>query len=412
MSAFGLFIFWGSLLSSIVLSIPALVLLVQALAACWARSRQAQINAVLSSGPDRSIRLAVVMPAHNEAMGITEAIHGVLPQLHANDRLVVVADNCIDGTAAAARAAGAEVVERYDSHLRGKGYALNFGVRHLDANGRPDVVIIVDADCIVSPGALRALAATCIAQGRPVQALYRMRSPEGAGLKTRIAELAWVVKNHVRPLGAAILHAPCQLMGTGMAFPWTVIRTARLASGHIVEDLQLGLDLAASGVPPVFLPSARVSSRFPLQSEGAVSQRTRWEHGHLSVIVSRAPRLLWQALRRGQGPLLAMVLDLCVPPLASLVLMLVIGCLLGGLVGIGLGLWLPAWMAGGAMAALAVSVVLSWRLFAKDVVATRELMSVPAYVFGKVPLYLRFLLKLTPLEWVKTPRDPVSKVSK
>jgi hypothetical protein len=51
-------------------------------------------------------------------------------------------------------------------------------------------------------------------------------------------------------------------------------------------------------------------------------------------------------------------------------------------------------------------------LFAKDVVSTRELMSVPAYVFGKVPIYLRFLLKVRPLEWVKTPRDPVSKVSK
>ena len=52
-----------------------------------------------------------------------------------------------------------------------------------------------------------------------LQALDLMRSPEGAGLKTRIAEFAWVVKNQVRPLGYHHLGLPCQLMGTGMAFP-------------------------------------------------------------------------------------------------------------------------------------------------------------------------------------------------
>src|SRR5262249_28274109 len=141
------------------------------------------------------------------------------PQLAPGDRVLVVADNCADDTAAVAAAAGAEVVQRRDPMCRGKGYALDFGVRHL-AQDPPDVVIVVDADCAVAPGALARLASECSAGGRPVQALYLMHAPPGAGLRTRIAAFAWIVKNKVRPLGGQRAGWPCLLMGTGMAFGW------------------------------------------------------------------------------------------------------------------------------------------------------------------------------------------------
>ena len=49
----------------------------------------------------------------------------------ANDRLLVIADNCEDDTAIVAATAGAEVIERHDLARRGKGYALESGLRHL-----------------------------------------------------------------------------------------------------------------------------------------------------------------------------------------------------------------------------------------------------------------------------------------
>ena len=45
-----------------------------------------------------------------------------------------------------------------------------------------------------------------------------------------ISALAFLVKNQVRPRGLARLGLPCLLTGTGMAFPWAVIRGAPLAS--------------------------------------------------------------------------------------------------------------------------------------------------------------------------------------
>jgi glycosyltransferase involved in cell wall biosynthesis len=127
----------------------------------------------------------VLVPAHDEEGGIAAALATVVPQLAPGDRLLVVADNCSDGTAAAARAAGAEVVERR-SDLRGKGYALAFGVDHLRA-APPSAVVIVDADCELAPGTLDALAAELARSGRPVQALYLMLAAADAGLGRRMA---------------------------------------------------------------------------------------------------------------------------------------------------------------------------------------------------------------------------------
>ena len=88
----------------------------------------------------------------------------------------------------------------------------------------------------------------------------------------------------------------------------------------IVEDLKLGIDLALAGTPPLFCPEALVTSHFPVSADGVQSQRRRWEHGHLSVILTEAPRLFWYALRRLNLNLLVMAFDLSVPPLSLLAL--------------------------------------------------------------------------------------------
>ena len=183
---------------------------------------------------------------------------------------------------------------------------------------------MVDADCRLADGAIDRLALTCAATGRPVQALYLMTAPENSQINHQAAEFSWRVKNWLRPLGLHALNLPCQLMGTGMAFPWDVIRPADLGSGQIVEDLKLGLDLTLAGHPPVFCPSARVTSEFASSVKGAGSQRQRWEQGHLEMILKTAPRLLTKAVTRRDLDLLAITLDLAVPPL-SLLGMLVLG---------------------------------------------------------------------------------------
>ncbi len=348
-------------------------------------------------------RMAVLMPAHDEARGIEAVLAVALPQLGAGDRLLVVADNCSDDTAQRARASGAEAVERNDPTQRGKGYALAFGVAHLRSNA-PDVVIILDADCTIRPGSFEQLARQAVAANRPIQALYLMHAAPHASLKGRIAAFAWVVKNQVRPLGSSRLGMPCQLMGTGMAFPWPIIESAQLASGHLVEDMELGMELARRGQAPLFCPDAQVDSVFPEQSEGAVSQRKRWEHGHLSLIFGRAPRLLLEAITRRETLAVWLVLDLLVPPLALFVLCLTLLWVATSVVLLAGGSWTPWTLASTELALVGLGVAASWVRFGRDVISLKQLLGAPVYALSKLPLYLG-TLRRKQVDWVRTKRD-------
>jgi cellulose synthase/poly-beta-1,6-N-acetylglucosamine synthase-like glycosyltransferase len=379
-----------------VLLIPILTLAIEVVASMPA-PRVRQTPAV------RRPRLTVMVPAHDEAAMIGDTVGAILSQLLPGDRLVVVADNCSDETAAVASAAGAEVIVRTDLTRRGKGYALDFAVRHLVADP-PEVALIVDADCRVGEGCIDLLARTSMESGRPVQALYLMRAPASSGLTGRIAEFAWALKNRVRPMGMLLLGLPCQLMGTGMAFPWKCIAGADLASGHIVEDLKLGLELARGGSPPLFCPQAEVTSDFPSSAEGFKSQRTRWEHGYLGVILRDAAPMLAQSLMGGNLPLLALSVDLCVPPIALLVLLTGAVGLAGGLLYALAGSLGPLLLASGELALLTCCVLMAWARYGRGIISGASLAFAPIYALAKIPLYARFLIARQ-IDWVRSKRD-------
>src|SRR3981189_3547862 len=137
-----------------IVCLPALVTFVwfSEVLAGWFALRKEGTSPVAASGA-LSHRTIVLIPAHNEGAGILPTIRDVQAQLGPNDSILVVADNCTDDTASIVQAAGVEVTIRADPARRGKGYALEFGVRLLGLNP-PDVVVIIDADCRLGGNAL------------------------------------------------------------------------------------------------------------------------------------------------------------------------------------------------------------------------------------------------------------------
>lgn len=394
---------WGGalfLLLLLALWVPVLVFVLEIGLALMAR-RRTKVSEADCARPT----LAVLVPAHDEGAGILATLASVFAQVQAGDRVLVVADNCGDDTAAHARAAGAEVIERSDPLLRGKGYALDAGVRALaEGADKPALVVIVDADCLLAPNALDRLARRCAQTGRPVQALYLMRAPDGSGIRTRIAEFAWAVKNRARALGLAHAGLPCQLMGSGMVFPWRLIEGAALASADLVEDLRLGLDFARAGKAPLFCPEALVTSEFPLNTQGQQSQRRRWEHGHMAMLLRDGPGLLREAVRTRNAGLCALTLDLCVPPLALLVLLALAACALGLALWAVTGVALPWSLGLAAPLLLAVAVLAAWAQFGRAILTGPELAYAPLYALRKIPLYLAFLVRRQ-VGWVRSARD-------
>lgn len=113
--------------------------------------------------------LDVVVPAHNEAGLIATCLSAVLAERDAVDlRVVVVANGADDGTAAAARAAGACVVLELGRADKARAVAAGL------ARCRAGAVAIVDADTVLLPGAVTRMARTLdsdravLASPRPV----------------------------------------------------------------------------------------------------------------------------------------------------------------------------------------------------------------------------------------------------
>jgi cellulose synthase/poly-beta-1,6-N-acetylglucosamine synthase-like glycosyltransferase len=349
---------------------------------------------------DPALRVAVLVPAHDEERGIAATLATIQPQLRAGDRLVVVADNCEDATADVARAAGADVFERSDAGHRGKSFAVASGVTYLAAN-EPDIVIVIDADCRVEAGAIEALRA-CAAE-RPAQAAYVMRAPDGTPPARRLSELLFLVRNVVRPLGLQRLGIPCLLTGSGMAFPWSLIRGAPLASGSVVEDLQLAIDLAADGTPPHFCAAARVVSEFPTGDAAAAEQQTRWLWGVVRT-VAQAPRLVLAALRHRQPSLIGLAAEVAVPPVTML---FALWLLTIGLAAAGVPMsrdWRPLAAAVAGFAVCGAAVVAAWLRFARDRVPARVVLGAPFYALPALRGAFVALVRRRQ-KWNRTTRD-------
>jgi cellulose synthase/poly-beta-1,6-N-acetylglucosamine synthase-like glycosyltransferase len=349
-------------------------------------------------------RLAVLIPAHNEQSVLRESLQALMPQLREGDRVLVVADNCEDTTSEIALRHGAEVVERHDAQRVGKGYALHAGIVALASGTCPEILVMMDADCHAQPGALDALARQVVETGRPAQACYLMEPPAQTRRKDLVSTLAFLVKNRIRPLGLRRMGLACPLNGTGMAFPWEVIRSAELDHGNIVEDMQLGLDLAMAGHAPLFCDAANVTGILPANGSVAIKQRTRWEHGHLRTLITQIPRLLKIGLTQFRLSPLVLAVDLAVPPLSLLAMMLLLALTVSIIAAVRGASWVPAELLLAGTLMTAGTLLGAWAKFGRHWLPLTSLLAAPLYMVWKIPMYFAFVLR-PQAKWVRTSRS-------
>src|SRR6185436_14548755 len=218
-----------------------------------------------------------------------------------------------------------------------------------------------------------------------------------------VSALAFRFKNLVRMTGLSRLAGFCYLTGTGMAVPWPLVNTARL-DGNVVEDMQWSIDLVVAGRLPLFLPTARVNSPLAQSQQGAKTQRTRWEHGHLSTLLSQVPRLLWLAAKQRRWDLLCLACDLAIPPLSLLVGVYV------AMVVVTTALAFVTSQPAPALVLLAVSplfflaIATGWFVHCRQVIPLRTLLVAPLYILRKLPIYGSFLWNRQ-RAWIRTERD-------
>jgi cellulose synthase/poly-beta-1,6-N-acetylglucosamine synthase-like glycosyltransferase len=351
------------------------------------------------------LKLAVLIPAHDEALLIARCVTSLVDQDYVRELydVVVIADNCTDETATIARDAGADLVLVRDApDARGKGRALRWAIdRLLSGEQAPDAIVVIDADSWVPRDFLSRLSAPVHHGAEAIQADYLLESNGTSGAALRA--VAFLLVNRVRPAGRSVLGMSTFLVGNGMLFATGLLRRHPWEAFTSTEDIEYSLDLQTAGVRIAFAADAFVRSETAPNPKAAAVQQLRWEGGKLYLLRTRVPRLVRDAIRSGRPSLIVAAFDLATPPLG----------LLGGVITAGTGLSAAAWLAGASGAtvvpwAVAVAGVTFYVLVGLAAghaprSAYRALLGAPRLLLTK-PLSLVRVARFRPDSWVRTER--------
>lgn len=235
-------------------------------------------------------RLVVLIPAHNEQDRIAAAIRGLWRQTMRPDTIVVVADNCSDATAEIAERHGA-VVFRTRDNAHKKAGALNQAIAwvlpHLEDR---HIVLVQDADTILSPRFAETAAGTF---NRRVGAVGGVFYGEGGGgllgllQRMEFHRYAWDID---RRGGRAMV-----LTGTGTMFRARVlreVRDARLAGrigggdgyyslASLTEDDEITKAIKTLGYRTMSPAACAVITEVMTTLPKLWHQRLRWQRGAL-----------------------------------------------------------------------------------------------------------------------------------
>jgi cellulose synthase/poly-beta-1,6-N-acetylglucosamine synthase-like glycosyltransferase len=343
------------------------------------------------------IRLAVIVPAHNEEVLIASCIESLLiSAAGTKTRIIAVAHNCSDRTADRAAKAGAEVVIYNDPQAQGKGSALAFGLEYAASKGM-DASLVVDADSTVSRNLIGLVRAALANGAEAVQCRYEMASSSKRPV-TRLTALAFRGFNVVRPMGRDQLGLSAGILGNGFAIRQAALTQNPYNSLSVVEDLEYHIRLVLAGKKVQFLHDAKVWSGMPPSKQGEATQRSRWEGGRANAAMTWLGPLLRQ-LMRGRLRMVEPLLDLTSLPIGYAAFLLL------------LALCLPLeWL---RVYALIAGAVLGFHVLAAASVGNdlagdlRILARAPGYVLWKLRV-LPSILRSSRANaaWVRTERQP------
>jgi 1,2-diacylglycerol 3-beta-glucosyltransferase len=347
-------------------------------------------------------RFVIMVPAHNEERLLPQLLENLdqIDYPHDLYAVHVVADNCSDRTAELGRAGGAIVHERFNTDLRGKGYALEWLLQQIWERGdEHDAIVILDADSVVSPNFLQVMDARMARGERVIQAYYAVRQPENAS-SAGIRAVALTVLHFLRPQGRMVLGGSTGLKGNGMVFAADILREHRWTAS-LTEDIEYHMTLIRAGERAMFAPDAVVWAEMPDSLKASQTQNERWERGRMEMIRNYVPGLLREGLHQRSFLLIDAAIEQLIPPF-SVVAGLSVVSLIGALI---LRSRQAIQLAAAIIGGQAVYVFAGLALARAPLAVYRALLFTPVFVFWKLILYVRLLLGIKPDDWVRTERN-------
>ena len=241
-------------------------------------------------------KVVAIIPAHDEALLIGEALQSLAAQTRIADEVIVISDRCSDQTGPIAAAHGVDVkvtVDNVDKKAGALNQVLASLLPRLSDN---DAVLIMDADGSLSPGFIS-------------EAALRLREPEGGG--PRVGGVGGIFLGY--PLKGFLAHIQDNeyvryareigrrkgradvLTGTATLFSVRALRdvararangglppgTGVCAPDALTEDNELTLALKHLGYRCVSPKACTVGTELMPTSARLFHQRLRWQRGAL-----------------------------------------------------------------------------------------------------------------------------------
>ena len=279
--------------STAVLAMATAILLLPTLSDVLGLARQNRRRSRHESSRAKELpRFLFLIPAHDEELLIDSCLRSLLQLRYPTSHLdiVVVADNCTDGTAGIVRAAGVSCLERYDTVRVGKPFAIAWALEQLDLEAY-EALVIVDADSIVDDQFAVALAAASPVSDKALQC-YNDVSNRTENALTRMAAVFSAMRCRYINEFKTRVGLNCSL-GNGLCIGTGVLRRLGWNAYSISEDTELYAKLTAEAVRIESVASARIFSQEARSLRQSGTQRRRWTAGNLEVL----RRFVWRLLR-------------------------------------------------------------------------------------------------------------------
>jgi poly-beta-1,6 N-acetyl-D-glucosamine synthase len=229
--------------------------------------------------------VSVLIPAHNEEVGITKTITSVLETNYPNLEVIVINDGSTDSTHRV-------ITELISNHQRdsdskasieyislkngGKARALNRGLK--SANG--EIVITIDADSVMDPATIKNM-------------VKRFTSPKISAVAGNV-----IVGNRKKPIGLiqqleylygfyfkradSSFNAVYIIGGAAAAYRREILtKIGGFDSNIITEDIEISTRMLSLGYRTCYAADAVVYTEGPSTIQGLCSQRLRWKFGRL-----------------------------------------------------------------------------------------------------------------------------------
>ncbi len=261
-------------------------------------------------------RYAVLISARNEEHVISNLIDCIHNQTYSTELIDIwlVADNCTDNTAQVVRDLGCHVIERHNTELVGKGYALTYLLDHMIDSGLADIYdayFVFDADNKLDKRYFEEMN-KAFHSGFKILTSYRNSVNLADNWVSSGSALWFIRESRFLNNSRMLFGSSCHVGGTGFMFSKEIMKRNRGWKFHLLtEDLEFTMDSVLHGDRVGYCGSAILYDEQPVTFAQSWRQRLRWSKGFLQVFRYYGPALIRRAVRERDFSAVDFTLLLC-----------------------------------------------------------------------------------------------------